>query len=95
MATRQTVRDVSSEPVPLDVVRQAVRAAATAPSGTHVQPWRFVMVTRPDIKRQIRERAEAAEHSFYDQRASSAWLAALAPLGTTWRSHSSRRHRCS
>ncbi|MGB0100565.1 MAG: nitroreductase family protein [Nocardioides sp.] len=84
MATRRTVRDYSREPVPLDVVRQAVRAAATAPSGAHVQPWRFVMVTRPEVKRQIRERAEAEEREFYDERASSQWLDALAPIGTTW-----------
>lgn len=85
MATRRTVRDFSSEPVPLEVVRQAVRAAANAPSGAHVQPWRFVMVTRPEVKRLIRERAEAEERNFYDQRASSEWLEALAPLGTTWK----------
>lgn len=84
MATRRTVRDFSTEPVPLEVVRQAVRAAATAPSGAHVQPWRFVMVTRSKIKRLIRERAESEERNFYDQRAPSEWLEALTPLGTTW-----------
>ena len=84
LASRRTVRDFSSEPVPLDVVRQAVRAAGTAPSGAHVQPWRFVMVTEPGTKRRIRELAEEEERAFYESRASEEWLGALARLGTTW-----------
>lgn len=82
MTRRRTVRDFSPEPVPLDAVRAAVRAAATAPSGANVQPWRFVLVTDPELKRAIREGAEEEERAFYDSRASEEWLGALAPLGT-------------
>ena len=63
-------------------MREAVRAAATAPSGANVQPWRFVVVTDPTARRRIREGAEAEEREFYRRRAGEEWLEALAPLGT-------------
>ncbi len=85
MATRRTVRDFSDRPVPFGLVEQAVRVAGTAPSGAHVQPWRFVVVSDAGLKRRIREAAEEEERAFYESRASDEWLEALAPLGTDWR----------
>ncbi|GAA4911944.1 nitroreductase [Stackebrandtia albiflava] len=82
MAARRTVRDFSPEPVDERIVTEAIRAAATAPSGANVQPWRFVVVTDPGLKSRIREAAEAEEREFYGRRAGDEWLAALAPLGT-------------
>lgn len=82
MALRRTVRDFSGEPVPFDVIESAVRAAATAPSGANIQPWRFVILTDPDDKTRLREAAEEEEREFYGRRASEEWLQALAPLGT-------------
>ena len=85
MSGRRTVREFSPEPVPYELVEQAVRVAATAPSGAHIQPWRFVIVSDPAVKREIRAAAEAEERAFYDSRASAEWLEMLAPLGTDWR----------
>ncbi|MDQ0307491.1 nitroreductase [Kitasatospora herbaricolor] len=85
MARRRTVRDYSTRPIPDGVLEWAVRTASTAPSGAHVQPWRFVVITEPERKRRLREAAEAEEREFYDHRASAEWLAALAPIGTDWR----------
>ncbi|MQY12442.1 Coenzyme F420:L-glutamate ligase [Streptomyces sp. RB5] len=85
MARRRTVRDFSPRPLPDGVLEAAVRAAATAPSGANVQPWRFVVITDPERRRRLREAAEAEEREFYERRASAEWLAALAPLGTDWR----------
>ncbi len=82
MRRRHSVRAFSSRPVPRDVIEDCLRAAGTAPSGANMQPWYFVVVTDPDLKREIRERAESAERVFYAQRAPKEWLAALAPLGT-------------
>jgi iodotyrosine deiodinase len=82
MALRRTVRDFSPSPVDLRVVTEAIRAAATAPSGANVQPWRFVVVTDPELKSRIRAAAEAEEREFYGRRAGAEWLAALSPLGT-------------
>lgn len=83
--TRRTVRDFASDEVPQDVIDAAIEAAASAPSGANKQPWRFVVVRDPDLKKRIREAAEAEEREFYERRATPEWLADLAPLGTGWR----------
>ncbi len=80
--SRRTVREFLSEPVPEEIIRQCLRAAATAPSGANRQPWHFVVVTDPKVKREIREGAEEEERTFYQNRAPDDWLAALEPLGT-------------
>ena len=82
MNRRRTVRDFSAEPVPRDIIETCLRAAGCAPSGANQQPWRFVTIADPLIKRRIREAAEAEEREFYTRRASDEWRAALAPLGT-------------
>ena len=82
--TRRSVRFFSDAPVPRRLIELAIRAASTAPSGAHRQPWTFVAVADPKLKRRIREAAEREEKAFYEGRAPEAWLEALAPLGTTW-----------
>jgi len=82
MNRRRTVRDFSDEPVPLEVIKDCVRTAGTAPSGAHRQPWRFVVVGDPAVKHRIRAAAEREEREFYGGRAPEAWLEALASLGT-------------
>ena len=79
---RRSVRDFSPRPVPREIIEDCLRAAGTAPSGANMQPWRFVVVDDPDIKRKIRVGAEAEERKFYGGKAPQAWLDALAPLGT-------------
>ena len=85
LRTRRTVRQFSSEPVPLELIETAIRVAGRAPSGANQQPWRFVVVSSSDVKRQIREAAEAEERTNYESRFPDEWLEALAPLGTDWR----------
>jgi nitroreductase len=82
LARRRTIREFSDRPVPRAVLEACLLAAGTAPSGANMQPWHFVVVTDPAIKKQIREAAEAEEREFYERRASPEWLAALAALGT-------------
>lgn len=79
---RRTVRQFSDRPVPRAVIENCLAAAATAPSGANLQPWHFVVVSDPELKRQLRAAAEAEEHEFYTHRAPPEWLDALAPLGT-------------
>jgi nitroreductase len=79
---RRTVREFSSRPVPRDVIEQTLLAAGTAPNGANLQPWHFVVVSDPELKRKIRIAAEEEEREFYSGRAPQEWLDALAPLGT-------------
>jgi nitroreductase len=84
MATRRSVRFFSPEPVPFELIENAIRCASLAPSGANQQPWRFVVVKDPEIKRKICEAAEAEERESYDHRMPADWLEALEPLGTDW-----------
>jgi nitroreductase len=85
MASRRSVRMFSADPVPRVLVEQAIMTAASAPSGAHQQPWTFVAVSDPKVKRRIRVAAEAEERRNYEGgRMPPEWLAAVAPLGTDW-----------
>ena len=75
-------RHFSDREVPRAVIESCLRAAGTAPSGAHRQPWHFVAVRNPEIKRSIRKAAEREEREFYGGRAPEDWLDALAPFGT-------------
>ncbi len=79
---RRSVRSFSDRPVPRGVIEDCLRAAGTAPGGAHQQPWHFVVISDPVVKRRIREEAEKVEHAFYHERAIPEWLAAIAPMGT-------------
>jgi iodotyrosine deiodinase len=85
MQARRTVRHFSRDPVPREMVELAIGVAGTAPSGAHQQPWSFVAVSDPNVKRRIREAAEEEERKSYDGRMPAEWLEALAPLGTDFR----------
>ena len=82
MKSRRTVLHYSDQPVPREVIENAIRTAGTAPSGANMQPWHFVAVSDPAIKKEIRVAAEKEEKELYSHRASREWLEALAPLGT-------------
>ncbi len=79
---RRSVRFFSDRPVPREVIENLILAAGTAPSGANKQPWRFVAVQDPVLKKEIREGAEAEEREFYFRRANRAWLADLRAIGT-------------
>lgn len=85
MLTRRTVRDFSTRAVPYELIENALKVAGSAPSGANQQPWTFVVVSDPKIKREIRSAAEAEEKESYQRRMSQEWLDALAHLGTDWR----------
>src|SRR6266508_3751152 len=83
MHRRRSVRHFASDPVPRELIENAIRTAGTAPSGANQQPWTFVVVSDPAVKRQIRE-AEREEMLLYTQRASAEYLEAIEPIGTDW-----------
>ena len=82
LAKRRTVRAFSDRPVSRETIEWLVLAAGSAPSGANKQPWRFVCVQDPGLKRRIRLAAEEEERRFYRSRAGAGWLADLEPLGT-------------
>ena len=85
MRKRRSVRMMSPRDVPADLIASAVAAAGTAPSGANLQPWHFVAVSDPEVKRKIREAAEAEEQTNYlNGRMNEEWQQALAHLGTDW-----------
>jgi nitroreductase len=84
MLRRRSIRDFATTPVPFELIENAVRAAARAPSGANQQPWTFVVVSDAKLKREMRLAAEAEERESYERRMSQEWLDALAPLGTDW-----------
>ena len=84
LESRRSLRMFSDAPVEQAVVESVIRAASTAPSGAHKQPWTFCAVSSPAVKRQIREAAEREEYENYHGRMSDAWLADLQAFGTDW-----------
>ena len=84
MNRRRSIRHFSTQPVPLGLIELAMHTAALAPSGAHRQSWKFVAVSDPEIKHEIRVRAEREEKISYAGRMPPDWLETLAPLGMTW-----------
>ena len=82
MDKRRTTRHFSDREVPRKLIERAIQTAGTSPSGAHLQPWTFVAVSNPEIKRGIREAAEKEERKTYSERMPESWAEVLRPLGT-------------
>ena len=84
LSSRRSVRDFSTDDFPIDIIKNCIKSASTAPSGANKQPWHFVIVKDPKIKRKIRKAAEIEEKEFYGRRAPKEWLDDLNQFGTDW-----------
>lgn len=84
MRRRRSVRSFSDEPVPVELIENALRVAGTAPSGANQQPWTFVVISDAGMKAQIRAAAEREEELLYTERAGPEYLSAIRPIGTDW-----------
>ena len=84
MDKRRSIRFFSDEPVSKTLIEKAILTANTAPSGAHKQPWTFVAINSPEVKKAIRIGAEKEEKESYERRMSTEWLEALEPFGTNW-----------
>ena len=82
MNRRRTVRDFSNRSFSEEALINCIRAAGTAPSGANRQPWKFIIIKNPEVKKRIRAEAEKEEREFYDNRAPEEWKEALQPFGT-------------
>ena len=79
---RRSVRDFKNDVINFEIIKNAILAAGTAPSGANLQPWHFVVIKNKSIKKKIRLAAEIEEKEFYEKKAPQEWLDALKPLGT-------------
>ena len=84
MNTRRSVRIFSDKPIQTEILEAIIKTAGTAPSGAHKQPWKFIVVTDPSVKKAIRVAAEKEEKESYEQRMPQEWLDDLATFGTDW-----------
>lgn len=84
MDTRRSLREFSDRPVACEIIENIIKAASTAPSGAHKQPWTFCIVSDAEIKKAIRIAAEEEEFTNYHGRMSDEWLKDLTVFGTDW-----------
>lgn len=55
LKSRRSIRRFKPTPVPLELVLKAIDAARYAPSAKNSQPWRFIIVEDPAIRRRLGE----------------------------------------
>lgn len=79
---RRTIREYSTDTFPVEIIKNCIETASSAPSGANMQPWHFVVVQNPDVKKRIREGAEKEEREFYGGKAPGEWLKALEQFAT-------------
>ena len=82
MKKRRSVRNFENKSININIIKNAIYSAGTAPSGANLQPWHFVVIKNDKIKKEIRIAAEKEENKFYKYKAPKEWLKALEPLGT-------------
>lgn len=82
--SRKSVRKFSGDPVSLEDVLQALEASTQAPSGANQQPWRFIVLTDPDLRSRVREACERGEKEFY-KTVSGEFREWLLAQGLSWR----------
>ncbi len=82
LSKRRTVREFSDQDIEQEILINAIRAAGSSPSGANKQPWHFVLVSDPDVKKEIRLAAEKEEREFYTRLAPQSWLEDLEQFGT-------------
>ncbi|XP_004440733.1 PREDICTED: iodotyrosine deiodinase 1 [Ceratotherium simum simum] len=81
---RRSLRFISNEQVPMEVIDNVIKTAGTAPSGAHTEPWTFVVVKDPDMKHKIRGVVEEEEEINYLKRMGHRWVTDLKKLRTNW-----------
>lgn len=80
LSQRRSVREFSSESIPIEVLVNCIKIAGSAPSGANCQPWTYVLIQDKKIKKQIRLEAEKIENKFYNSSATKNWRSDLKKL---------------
>ena len=79
---RRSIRNFKKKTFEINIIKNAILSAGTAPSGANLQPWHFVIIKDKKTKKKIRIAAEKEEKEIYNYKAPKEWLDALKPLGT-------------
>jgi nitroreductase len=53
LKTRRSVRAYRSEPVPRKIIEEIIDCGRLAATAVNIQPWEFVVVTNPELRRSI------------------------------------------
>ena len=53
--TTRAIRRYTDEPVTDEEITTCLRAAVQAPSGGNIQPWQFLVISDPDLKKKVGE----------------------------------------
>lgn len=85
MNKRRSVRFISPEPVPREVIDEVIHTAGTGPSGAHTEPWTFIVISDPIVKHQVRLIVEEEEEMNYRQRMGDKWVEDLSKFRTNWK----------
>ncbi len=81
---RRSTREFSSEHVDIEIIRDCIKTANLAPNGANMQPWHFVIVKDNAIKKELREKCQEIEKTFYEEKISKQWANDLAPLNVDY-----------
>ncbi len=58
IAARHSTREFSDTPVPREIIEKIIDAGRRAPTARNEQPWEFVVVTDPAMRRRIADLAD-------------------------------------
>jgi len=50
---RRTVRDFDTEKIDINIIKNAILSAGTAPNGANLQPWHFAVIQNRNIKKKL------------------------------------------
>jgi nitroreductase len=54
---RRSIRTFRSENIPQEAIEKIIGAACHAPSAGNIQPWEFIIITKPETKRRLADAA--------------------------------------
>ncbi|RYZ70413.1 MAG: nitroreductase family protein [Proteobacteria bacterium] len=84
MLSRRSIRAFSRVKPNMELILNAVRTAASGPSGANSQPWHFAIIRDAEIKKRLRAAAENTEREFYEFKAPAGLLDDLKPFRTNF-----------
>lgn len=53
MKIRRSIREYEDKTIPKDIIEKLIEAARFAPTARNVQPWEFIVITKPDTLKKL------------------------------------------